>query len=491
MSKVVTGKIGVPASITSHTRHRRARRAEEPVRCRCHRGSVHRHDRVVPGATASPTDGTPEYDWLYGGEPEATRPVPAPASPRACQRSRRPDETRVMPTQPPARRRRPRRRATRPTPPPVARRPSAPPARRRGRGPQAPAVPAPLRLAGPAAALAGLPGRRAALRLDARSTRSTSSPRATARPTSRARRTSWSAATPAQGLTTEERKELGTGNADGPAHRHDHAAAHRLRPEPADVDPARLAGRHPRPRHDQDQRGLRVRRPEAAGRRRSSRTPASGSTTTSRSASAASSASSTRSAASRSARSSDMKDKLANLNIKKGCQEVDGAIALGLRPLAAHVRASATSTGPATSARWSRAVGEKVLSPWTFINPVRYWRLNNAVPDFFAFGEGTGPVARRAVGLGDDPGQRRERPDLRRADPDLAVHWDPERSQQMFDKIIKDDTDDIPRASARRPGCAKSSDRTSTLRDPRLRRSTTTASPRSPSTGPTSSTRST
>ena len=49
------------------------------------------------------------------------------------------------------------------------------------------------------------------------------------------------------------------------AHRHDHAAAHRLGPEPADVDPPRLAGRDPRPRHEQDQRGLRVRRPAAAG----------------------------------------------------------------------------------------------------------------------------------------------------------------------------------------------------------------------------------
>ena len=138
-----------------------------------------------------------------------------------------------------------------------------------------------------------------------------------------------------------------------PAHRHDHAAAHRLRPEPADVDPARLPRRHPRPRHHQDQRRLRVRRAASCWSAPSRRTPASGSTTTSRSASAASSTSSTRSAASRSARSSDMKDKLANLDIKKGCQEADGKTALG------YARSRHTSSARrhrprrSTSARWS------------------------------------------------------------------------------------------------------------------------------------------
>ena len=39
---------------------------------------------------------------------------------------------------------------------------------------------------------------------------------------------------------------------------------------------------------------------------------------------------------------------------------------------------TATSTGPATSARWSRAIGAGVKSPWTFINPVRYFRVNQA-----------------------------------------------------------------------------------------------------------------
>ena len=49
------------------------------------------------------------------------------------------------------------------------------------------------------------------------------------------------------------------------ADRHDHAAAHRRRAGRADVDPPRLAGADPRPRHQQDQRGVRLRWPQAAG----------------------------------------------------------------------------------------------------------------------------------------------------------------------------------------------------------------------------------
>ena len=42
----------------------------------------------------------------------------------------------------------------------------------------------------------------------------------------------------------------------------------------------------------------------------------------------------------------NMKDKLAGLNIKKGCQEVDGATALGVRPLAARDRDRRHRPGP-------------------------------------------------------------------------------------------------------------------------------------------------
>lgn len=137
-----------------------------------------------------------------------------------------------------------------------------------------------------------------------------------------------------------------------------------------------------------------------------------------------------------------MVDKLAGLNIKKGCQEVDGTTAL------AYARSRHTSgIGDIDRVRRQRevvsAVGSAVLSPWTVVNPVRWWRLNHEIPDFFRFGEGMGPAragmwATAMTRVDGDAGLTCVVP-LQ----DLAVHWHPERATEMFSKIIEDDTDSI------------------------------------------------
>jgi LCP family protein required for cell wall assembly len=138
----------------------------------------------------------------------------------------------------------------------------------------------------------------------------------------------------------------------------------------------------------------------------------------------------------------NMKDKLAGLDIKKGCQEVDGTTAL------AYARSRhASATGDIDRVRRQRevvaAVGSAVLSPWSILNPVRYWRLNNAIPDFFAFGDGMGPVrsAMWATAMTRVDGDK----GLTCVVPlqDLAVHWDPVKAPEMFQKIIEDDTSSI------------------------------------------------
>lgn len=146
-----------------------------------------------------------------------------------------------------------------------------------------------------------------------------------------------------------------------------------------------------------------------------------------------------------------MDDKLAGLHIKKGCQEADGTTALG------YARSRHTSNiGDIDRVKHQRevvaAVGDKVMSPWTFINPIRYWRLNMAIPDFFAFGEGASPLtaAKWAMAM--------THVDLSCVVPiaDLAVHWDPERSKQMFDYIKQDKTGDIPKDLCTPTGLPKS-----------------------------------
>jgi LCP family protein required for cell wall assembly len=146
-----------------------------------------------------------------------------------------------------------------------------------------------------------------------------------------------------------------------------------------------------------------------------------------------------------------MKDKLANLDIKKGCQEVQGTEALG------YARSRHTSgLGDIARAEHQRevvsAVGSKAASPWTIINPIRYYRLAMAGSQSLRVGNDTGMIAtmRFAWAMTRVNGKN----GLTCAVPisDLAVHWDPVRSKRMFRLIAEDRTDDISKSLCRQSG---------------------------------------
>ena len=135
----------------------------------------------------------------------------------------------------------------------------------------------------------------------------------------------------------------------------------------------------------------------------------------------------------------DMVDADANLRIKKGCQDVDGEVAL------AYARSRhAQQLGDLDRAAHQRevvsAVGHKALSPWSVLNPFRYWHLNMSAADFVAVDDEMGPLAAAQFALA-----------MTRVDgengltcgvpiSDLAVHWDKTRSDAMFQHIQQDDT---------------------------------------------------
>ncbi len=138
----------------------------------------------------------------------------------------------------------------------------------------------------------------------------------------------------------------------------------------------------------------------------------------------------------------DMVDADANLRIKKGCQEVDGEVAL------AYARSRhAQELGDLDRAAHQRevvsAVGNEAVSPWSVINPVRWWNLNMAAADFVNIDQDTGPVtaAKFAAAMTQVDGEN----GLTCGVPisDLAVHWDEVRSERMFQKIQQDDTASI------------------------------------------------
>jgi len=149
-----------------------------------------------------------------------------------------------------------------------------------------------------------------------------------------------------------------------------------------------------------------------------------------------------------------MKDKLANLDIQKGCQHVKGRVALG------YARSRHTSgLGDIDRARHQRevvsAVGDKAASPWTVINPVRYWRLAMAGSNSLAVGKDTGMLAtmRFAWAMTRVNGKN----GLTCGVPisDLAVHWDRTRAKRLFGYIKDDATADIPKRLCRPSGLAK------------------------------------
>ncbi|MGD9960383.1 LCP family protein [Nocardioides sp.] len=151
----------------------------------------------------------------------------------------------------------------------------------------------------------------------------------------------------------------------------------------------------------------------------------------------------------------NMNDPKAELKIKKGCQEVDGRTALAYSR-SRHVEA----LGDIDRARRQRevisAIGKEAVSPWSFINPVRYWRLNFAAAGSIVVGENTSAIATAKMFLAmtrvsGDKGLTCGVPIA-----DLAVHWDKDRSQQLFDKIINDDADNIPAGLCTPSGLPKS-----------------------------------
>ncbi len=146
-----------------------------------------------------------------------------------------------------------------------------------------------------------------------------------------------------------------------------------------------------------------------------------------------------------------IKDKFAGLTIKKGCQEIDGTTAL------AYSRSRKFSQlGDLERVRRQRevvsSIGDKVLSPWTVIDPFRWWRLNKAVPTFFTFGEGMSKfdATRWALAM-----SRVQLTCTMPVTDSSANYWDRDRADPLFAAISKDRTDDIRKKQCTGNGIVK------------------------------------
>ena len=146
-----------------------------------------------------------------------------------------------------------------------------------------------------------------------------------------------------------------------------------------------------------------------------------------------------------------MNDPLAELDIKKGCQEVGGETALG------YARSRKTqSLGDIDRARHQRevvsAIGSEVVSWKTLVNPLRYWNVVNAGAGSVRVSDGTGPFAAAKFALGMTRVDGKSGLTCGVPIADLAVNWDRERADRLFRLIAEDRTDDVGKDLCRPTG---------------------------------------
>jgi len=140
-----------------------------------------------------------------------------------------------------------------------------------------------------------------------------------------------------------------------------------------------------------------------------------------------------------------MDDPLANLRVRRGCQEVDGETALG------YARSRNFPNGDIQRAENQRevvsAVGDKALSPWSVLNPLRWWRLNMSAAASLDVSEGTGPFALgrfafAMTNVGGDDSLTCSYPIAGITNP---LPPDTARADELFGRIIDNETERIGR----------------------------------------------
>lgn len=149
----------------------------------------------------------------------------------------------------------------------------------------------------------------------------------------------------------------------------------------------------------------------------------------------------------------DMKDPLARLDIKKGCQEVDGLTALAYSR-SRHVTALSDLDRVARQREVISALGDEALSPWTFVNPVRYWNINAAASGAIRVDEGMNPVdlGRFALAMTGES-QTCTMPNLSAPSDPNRIIADPDRAPALFDAIISDSA--VPKKACTPTGRAR------------------------------------
>ncbi len=148
-----------------------------------------------------------------------------------------------------------------------------------------------------------------------------------------------------------------------------------------------------------------------------------------------------------------MVDPMARLDVKKGCQQVDGLTALAYSR-SRHVTALSDLDRVARQREVISAVGDEALSPWTFLNPVRYWRINDAAAGAIRVDDDMSPLALGKFALA-MTGKTKTctMPNLPAPSDPNRIVADPKRAPTLFKAIIENE--EVPASSCTPTGRAQ------------------------------------
>lgn len=137
-----------------------------------------------------------------------------------------------------------------------------------------------------------------------------------------------------------------------------------------------------------------------------------------------------------------LQDRDSGLDIEAGCQEVDGTTALAY---SRNRKSFVTSDLQRVQNQREviGAIGSEARSPWTVINPLRYFSAAKGGSDALTIGENVGPISlvRFALALSGVMGGDGLNCTVPIAD--TSVRWDRERALQFFELIKTDRTDEL------------------------------------------------
>lgn len=147
-------------------------------------------------------------------------------------------------------------------------------------------------------------------------------------------------------------------------------------------------------------------------------------------------------------------DPRANLHVKKGCQKVGGATALGWAR-SRHAFALGDIEREQHQREIVNQIGDGVKSPWTFLLPWRYVGINKAVTSSLRVDKQMSLFS--AVDFAWAMGRVNGKSGLTCTMPiaDLAVHWDRTRALALLHYLKTDQTAHIPKGLCTTTGLAR------------------------------------